>query len=284
MTGGALAASVWPAGKLARRARLADLLALFAVLAGDYVVKSFAAQAGPRELEPLLAPTALLVTHFTGHVFSYESGSGYVSRDLFAVIAPVCSGVNFAIVAFTALALGFVTRLTTPGRKALWLGASAALAYATTILANALRITLALGPGRALAARGLLSGEAAHRAVGVGVYLGCLLALQALVSLWLTRRGTETVSRLAFVPVATYLAVTVLTPLLHRAPSATFWTHAAVVVGAAGSVITVLWLCPRFAAWIKRALGHVVESTVGTSRVRFGMDVAQRRRERSLSG
>jgi exosortase K len=284
VTSGALAHSVRNAGKLALRTPLPDLLALLGVLGLDYALKSYASHAGPRELEPLLAPTALLVARFTGHAFSYESGSGYVSRELFVVIAPVCSGVNFAIVAFTTLALGFVTRLATPLYKMLWLGASAVLAYAATVLANAVRITLALGPGRALAAHGVLSGEAAHRAVGVGVYLGGLLALHTLAGLGLARHGTGTVSRFALVPLGSYLAVTVMTPLLRGASSTTFWTHTAVVVGAAGSVIAVLWLCPRVAAWTKRALGHLVERAVGTSGVRFGMDVAQRRRERSLSG
>ncbi len=284
MTDGALALWVRNATKLALRLRFADMLALLAVLGLDYALKSFASHAGPRELAPLLAPTALLVTHLTGHVFSYESGSGYVSRELFVVILPVCSGVNFAIVAFTALALGFVTRLATPSSKALWLGASAALAYATTVLANALRITLALGPGRALAARGLLSAEAAHRAVGVGVYLACLLGLHALVSLVFSRHRAGTGWRFALIPLGSYLAVTVVMPLLHGAPSTLFWRHSAVVVGAAASAIVVLWLCPRFAAWSKRALGHLVERTLGTGRIRCGMDVAQRRRERSLAG
>jgi exosortase K len=263
--------------------RAADLVCVLGVLGLDYAFKSFVSHAGPHELRPLLAPTATLVSCFTGHDFHLENGSGYVSRELFVVIAPACSGANFAIVGFTALALGFVSRLSTPLGKVTWLAASALLAYTTTILANAGRIALALACGHALAAGAQFTPEGAHRAIGVGVYLGCLLGLYGITSLAFTRRLDRT-SHFALVPLGSYLAVTVITPLLNGSARGAFWSHALMVGGAAGSLLAVLWLGSRFVARVKKALGEWVDRTARPGGVRFGVDLAQRRRERSLSG
>jgi exosortase K len=266
----------------------ADALCVCAVLGADYAFKSFAAHAGARELSPLLAPTAALVTRLSGHAFNLENGRGYLARDLYVVIAPVCAGTNFAIVAFTALALGFVARLATPRAKVCWLGFCCALAYAATIATNALRITLALALGPLLAERALLSPESAHRSIGVGVYLGCLLGLYRVVEFAFRRLDgtTPEYTRKAFalVPVASYLGVTVIAPILHGGARGGFVAHAATVGGATASMLAVLWLAPRLVAWSKRTLGHLVARTLGSSRVRFGVGVAQRRGERSLSG
>jgi exosortase K len=268
--------------------RPADALGALVVLGTDYGLKSFASHAGAHELAPLLAPTAALVTRVSGHAFHAESGAGYVSRELGVVIAPACSGINFAIVAFTALALGFVTRFATARGKALWLCAAAPLAYAATVSVNTLRICLALAVGHELAAPGVLSAQDAHRALGVCVYLGCLLGLCALVDLALGRRtragARNSAARYALlVPLGSYVAVTVLTPLLHGEARGAFWTHAAVVGGAAGFVIAVLWLTPRIAA-SKRSPGRVVSRTMGPAGVRFGLDMPERGGERSLPG
>jgi len=269
--------------------RPADALGACAVLGADYGVKSFASHAGARELAPLLAPTATLVTHVTGHAFRAESGAGYVSRELGVVIAPACSGINFAIVLFTALAFGFVGRFATARGKATWLCAAACLAYLATVGVNALRICLALAVGHELATSGGFSAQDAHRALGVGVYLGCLLGLCALVDRALGRRaGARARNRRArywpLVPLGSYVAVTVLVPLLRGEARGAFWTHAAVVGGAAGFVIAVLWLTPHFVASTERSPGRVVSGTLGPRGVRFGVDVPERGGERSLPG
>lgn len=269
--------------------RPADALGALAVFGADYGLKSFASHAGARELAPLLAPTAALVTAVTGHVFNAESGAGYVSRELRVVIAPACSGMNFAIVAFTALALGFVTRFRTPRAKALWLCAAAPLAYIATVLVNALRICLALAVGHELAASGVLSAQDAHRALGVCVYLGCLLGLCALAERALGGRAPARARNSArrswpLVPLGSYVAVTVLTPLLHGAARGPFWTHATVVAGAAGFVMAVLWLTSHGVGSRERSPGRVVARTAGPADVRFGLDVPERGGERSLPG
>jgi exosortase K len=220
-----------------------DMALVLAVLGVDYAAKSFASGAGARELDFLLAPTAALVGALTGHTFVAEAGTGYIARDLYLVIAPVCSGMNFAIIAFTALACAFVPRISSALYKVAWTLTAAPLAYVATIVANALRITLGLTAGRALAAAGWLSAEDAHRAVGAAVYLGALLGLHALASAAFGRRPGS-----AVVPLACYVGVTVLAPLLRGAArEPAFFAHGALVLGTAGALAVVVWHLARSA-------------------------------------
>jgi len=257
-----------------------DAAAVVLVLALAYLVKAFASHAGARELGFLLAPTAALVSALTGHAFNAESGAGYTSRELFVVIAPVCSGINFAIIAFTALTCSFVADMTRPLAKLLWVLASAPLAYAATLAANALRITLALAVGPRLAAGGLVSAEAAHRAIGVGVYLGCLLGLHALCAGLLRRRPGSVA-----VPIVVYLGVTLVTPLLRGASlRGQFAAHAAVVIGAAGVAWAVLCLRSRLGASDQRAIFPLAQGRVGSGGVPLRVGAARCGGERSLPG
>ncbi|HTQ07983.1 MAG TPA: exosortase K [Polyangiaceae bacterium] len=271
-----------------KRERTWNTAAILAVLGVDYLLKSFAARAGARELAWLLAPTAALVSRVTQHSFVAESGAGYVSRDLFVVIAPVCSGINFAIVVFTAQGCGFVGRFVTVRQKCAWLAACVPVAYVATVLANATRIGVALALGPRLAAAGLLSAENAHRALGVGVYLAFLLGLARLTDALLRRRSSRRDSvRYGFgvVTLASYLAVTLVTPLVRGAGALEpFRQHAVTVLGTAGSLIAVLWLSTSFVTWSRRALGRVVEGTLGPSGVRRVVDVARRHGKPPLSG
>jgi exosortase K len=270
------------AGKAGRGVRLGlspwDLVAVAVVLLAAYQVKRFASHAGAHELDCLLRPTAALVSALSGHVFEPEPGAGYTSRELFVVIAPVCSGVNFAIVAFTALACGFVPRVRRPLGKLGWVLACVPVAYVTTVVTNALRIAFALALGPRLVALGWASAEAAHRGIGVAVYLASLLALSALAGALLgVRRGSATV------PLLVYLAVTLVTPLLRGvALDGRFVAHAGVVLGAAGFVSTVLWLRSSFGFFHRGPLGRVAEGTLGSGRVPGLLVAARPRGERSL--
>lgn len=266
--------------------RVWDASAVLSVLAADYGLKTFASHAGARGLAWLLAPTAALVSHATGHAFVAEAGAGYVSRELFVVIAPVCSGVNFMIIAFTALACGFFTSFVTPAHKYAWLAACAAFAYCLTIGANSLRILAALAVGRC-DWHGLLSPASAHRALGIAVYLACLLGSVALAKRLVRRldrtpRVAERFS-LVWVPLASYVAVTVVTPLLRGASSRAFFEHAIMIMGAAGFAMLVLWLSAKLAAHTERRLGRLGSAPErrGASRV---VDVARRSGQSPLSG
>jgi exosortase K len=199
------------------------------VLGLGLAAKRFYAGAGADELRFVLEPTAALVEGLTGERFEREAGVGWVSRELAFAIAPACAGINYLVIAFWLLVLGFAARVRTSlGRAAFALGA-AALAFGATLLVNALRIALSIE----LAAwphPAWLSPAASHRALGVAVYLGSLWALgfggeRALA----LRRATW---QRALLPLAPYLGVTLLLPALNGAAvRAGFAEHARAVLG-----------------------------------------------------
>lgn len=207
------------------------------VLGSDYAFKRFCSQASASELDFLLAPSAALVERLTGHVFVAERGAGYLSREAHVIIAPACSGANFAIIAFTSLALGFVGRFSSRLAALAWLGVAAVAAYAVTLVANGARISLALTLERAPALTETLSAGAIHRGVGVAIYLGTLVALYLAAE---RAFGQRTVN--VRLPLACYLAVTLVTPLLGGAYHCReFISHAVVVLGATTCAGAVLW-------------------------------------------
>jgi exosortase K len=212
----------------APRARAWDVAIAALTLATAYALKAGYARASAEELEFLLRPTAFAVGLALGHDFVAEAGAGYVSRELHVAIAPVCSGMNFLIVTFTTLVLGFLARCATPREKFAWFAASLAVAYAATLLVNTLRISLSLAE-RGSGHSEWLSAAEQHRATGVGVYLGCLLLLYAAVDR--AFRGAR--SAWGFlVPISIYLGLTLLVPLARGASASTeYRSHAAVVLG-----------------------------------------------------
>jgi exosortase K len=199
---------------------------LLAALGAALVLKGFYSTASAADLRFVLAPTTWLVEAAGGHRFDWTSG-GYLSTELRFLVAAAGAGVNFLVVAFSALVLGFVR----PARPA-WqnlgiLFASAAAAYATTVLANALRILIAIP----LWTRGVslagLTGARLHELAGVVVFLGMLLLLHLAA-----HRLARAPVRLC-VPLLPYAGVMLVVPLLrgaHQRPG--FWGHAGIVAGA----------------------------------------------------
>src|SRR5689334_8383616 len=104
-------------------------------------LKQYYSTGTANELRWILAPTTCIVELLSGRSFTFESYTGYMSNDHTFVIAVSCAGVNFLIMAFVMLAL-----------RRLWLGRvswrflpiSMAIAYVTTVIANAVRICVAL--------------------------------------------------------------------------------------------------------------------------------------------
>ena len=146
-----------------------DLPVYGAVLAAAYVLKRHSAAAGADELRFILEPTGRLVAALTGSPFPFESGVGAVSTELRFIVAPECAGVNFLIVALVSLVFALLPlrRRSIPATFG-FVTACVGVAYAATVLANAVRIvaTLHLAPD-----------AFGHRALGIAVYLGALLLL-----------------------------------------------------------------------------------------------------------
>jgi exosortase K len=199
---------------------------LLVALGAAFALKRFYSTASAADLRFVLAPTAWLVEVCGGHRFDWTSG-GYLSTELRFVIAPACAGVNFLIVAFAALVLGFVRPARPTWQNVGILFASAAAAYATTVLANALRILIAIPLWTRGVSFGWLTGARLHELVGVVVFLGMLLLLH------LVARRLACAPTHVWVPLLPYAGVMLVVPLLrgaHRRPE--FWVHAGIVVGA----------------------------------------------------
>jgi len=209
------------------RARTAAAGAVVLVALGAaFALKRFYSTASAADLRFVLAPTAWLVEVAGGHRFDWTSG-GYLSAELRFLVAPVCAGVNFLIVAFTALVLGFVRPARPAWRNVGILFASAAAALATTILANALRILIAIPLWTHDVSLGWLTAARLHELVGVVVFLGMLLLLH------LAARRLASAPVHVCVPLLPYAGVMLVVPLLRGAyQRPEFWGHAGIVAGA----------------------------------------------------
>jgi exosortase K len=211
-------------------------------LVSAWLLKRHYSQAEAEELRWILGPTAALVELALGRELSFRAGEGYLSRELSILVSPACAGVNFLIVAFLSLAVGFGRAFSGWGRRGLWLLVFAAAAYATTLLVNALRICLSVGLAH-LAARHLgLTFQSVHRLLGIAVYLAGLVALCLTVQVWLSSRMPAPAKRTALLlALGCYLGITLVVPLLRGAgQSPEYWSHAvpvSVLVGGLGALL-----------------------------------------------
>lgn len=209
------------------RARSAAALALLLLGLGLCVaLKRFYAGASAADLRFVLAPTTWLVEVAGGYRFDWTS-SGYLSAEHRFLIAPACAGVNFLVVAFAGLVLGFVRPARPAWRNGAVLLASLAAAWAATVLANALRILVAIPLWTHRVSVAGLGGARLHELAGVAVFLPVLVLLH------LAARRLARAPVPLWVALGPYAGVTLLVPLLrgaHRQPE--FRGHAALVAGA----------------------------------------------------
>jgi exosortase K len=183
------------------------------------------------ELRWILEPTRLLVETVTSHTFRFEPYAGYLSDDRSFLIAASCAGVNFLIIAFAMLNGGQLLR----ERKLTWthIGLSLPIAYLTTLVANTVRIAVALQMQEYDVRVGSFSEEEVHRLEGIVVYFGFLLVLffvsEKIASR--ARPNPSTLFRRSLIPLAIYYAATLGVPLAggaYREPA--FWQHSLFVV------------------------------------------------------
>lgn len=180
--------------------------------------------ATPDELRWILAPTTWLIELLTGRSFEFESYTGYMSSDHRFVIAAPCAGVNFLITAFLMLALTRLWRDRFEGINWRFIPLAAVTAYLTTLIANTVRICVALYDVRI----SWLTDNQLHRLEGIVVYFGFLLLLYILTE----RLRSSNPSRLLLVPLFVYYATTLGIPLVNGSfkQGAPFWEHFAFVL------------------------------------------------------
>lgn len=212
-------------------ARLAVVLLVAASLKFYYSAASVDA------LRWILAPTASLVQILSGITFSFESNAGYMSGDHTFLIAASCSGVNFLIAAFLMLAVGAIWRTRQSNGRWQLIPAALLIAYLATIIANTVRISLALELRTADPASLGLTAEQFHRFEGIIVYFGFLLILFFAAEKYFWPSGAARDSgkrgllRLIF-PLTAYYAITLAIPIANGAHrvQADFWEHSAYVL------------------------------------------------------
>ena len=159
---------------MTKRARSNQIAKILLVLLAALAMKYFYSTAGVNELRWILAPTTLLVELVSGRTFNFEMHAGYMSSDRSFLIASSCAGVNFMIAAFLMLAIAKLWR-----GKLSWklIPAAFLISYATTIVANTVRISTALHLQNSRLEIAGLNGNQLHRLEGILIYFGFLLLL-----------------------------------------------------------------------------------------------------------
>ena len=184
---------------------------LLVVVLCALALKVYYSTATPDELRWILAPTTALVQLLSGRSFTFESYAGYMSGDHRFVIAVSCAGVNFLLTAFLMLGLRRLWRERFQPVSWRFLPVSVVVAYVTTVVANAVRICVALEIQEHSVQVSGLTGNQLHRLEGIVVYFGFLLVLFVLTE----KRAGAPSWRLVLFPLGVYYLTTLGVPLLN---------------------------------------------------------------------
>jgi exosortase K len=192
-----------------------SLLWWLAVLAVVVQLKHYYSTASAAELAWVLRPLAQLLEWFTGHEFHRDNRAEWVSETADVRLVTGCAGINFMLMSFMAYAwVARPQRCAGTGllpwivRRLPLLFAAIAAAWATGLVANSLRIMVAMSleaRGWRLDAVGIGAPEL-HRLIGMAVYLPVL----SVQMMWADRgmsRGAVAASFLL------YLLLMVVVPL-----------------------------------------------------------------------
>jgi len=196
--------------------RWQSLLWWLSVLAVVVSLKQHYSIATAADLEWMLRPLSLLLEWFTGHDFHRDSNFEWVSEGADVRLVKSCAGINFMLMSFMTYA--WITRpdtrvdtdhLSLIMGQLLILCAAMVASWATSLIANSLRIILAMAAadqGWELDLIGIDAVEL-HRLIGMLIYVP-LLSLQMMLG----RRASIRDAFLA--PVLLYLLLMVLVPIV----------------------------------------------------------------------
>ena len=159
----------------------AKLVMLAAMLLIAWGLKQHYADARPEDLSWMLTPTTYLVAAVTGVGFEWRTGEGYFSHEQMFLVEKSCAGINFMIAAFGMLVLALFHRGAGVWPALRVVGSALAVSYASAVVINTVRITVALWLADHRATTSLLSPAEVHRVEGIAVYFGGLVFLHELV-------------------------------------------------------------------------------------------------------
>ncbi|MBT8345825.1 MAG: exosortase K [Desulfofustis sp.] len=231
------------------------------VLATACKLKYYYSHANSEDLDWIIGPTAFVAELFTDLSFSPEPGYGWVDVAHSVVLAPVCAGVNFLIIAFCMSSFQILWKKHSPNVLVTGIVLAATASYLLTIFANAMRIVLAVILFTLDIYSAWLTPDMVHRVAGIVVYY-LLLCLYSQAVNWSVsgqnNRGQmgENPFRkqaLRLVPLFWYVLLSVGVPLAYislRADPELFLRHAA-TVGAVTAVLTlILYKAQRWYLWV----------------------------------
>ncbi|HEY3579186.1 MAG TPA: exosortase K [Pyrinomonadaceae bacterium] len=193
-------------------------------------LKFYYSTATADQLRWILAPTTKMVELLSGRRFEFELYAGYMTSDRTFVIAVPCAGVNFLITAFLMLALRRLWRARFQALSWRFIPITAMFAYVVTLIANTIRICIALElRARSVEISGLTNNQL-HRLEGIVVYFGFLLFLFFLTEEFESTKPSRLARVLPF-PLLIYYATTLGVPLLNGSfKRGAFWEHAIFVL------------------------------------------------------
>lgn len=199
-------------------------IAVIAVVGGKHYYRNASAD----DLAWLLAPTAHLVSTITGAQFVREAGVGWIDPEIMFLIAPVCAGCQFLFAGFLVISIAWLREMQTWRTMASRLVLAAGCAYLATLAINAIRVAIAVWMHTAR-----VSSSGVHRFEGIVVYFGGLCALYALA----TSAQRASRFRLLVVPMAIYLVITLVFPIMNGAVTRPgFARHAAAILAVCGAI------------------------------------------------
>jgi exosortase K len=164
---------------------------LIVILLGTLTLKQFYSTANVNELRWILAPTTVLVELVSGLRFEFESYAGYINSDRSFIIAASCAGVNFLLTAFLMLSLGKLWRDRARSIPWRFIPVAVVFAYLTTLVANTVRIAIALRLRAIFSGIVGLDANQLHRVEGICVYFGFLLVLYGVSEKMSRRTGCD---------------------------------------------------------------------------------------------
>jgi exosortase K len=208
-------------------------------------LKAFYSAASVNQLSWILWPTARLTELVTGTGFVFESHAGFLSDDRSFLIAASCSGVNFLITAFVMLSLVKIWRDRARDVQWSYFPAAALVAYLVTIVANTVRITVALWLHHGRPASAWFDADELHRLQGIAVYFGFLLLL-FILSGWNSSDPSHGSHRRLLFPLVFYYIATLGVPIAGGAfLNPGFWQHSLFVIATPLLMLALLLLIMR---------------------------------------
>jgi exosortase K len=192
------------------------LLWWLAVLAVVVLLKRHYSIATAADLEWMLRPLSQLLEWFSGYHFYRDSNYEWVSESADVRLVKACAGINFMLMSLMGYAWIFRPRprsdidpLSWIVKRMLLLCAAITAAWTTCLLANSLRILVAMTVNTSAWGLDVIGIDAAqlHRLIGMGIYVP-LLSVQMVL-------GNRSDRRDALAgPALLYLMMMVVVPLL----------------------------------------------------------------------